>query len=160
MTCNPKRASPYWSAKETDHMMSKSGTSSACTSETSAKCDINCWLWHHFSSLVTVPTREVYFGAALLSLASGCHISPRVTTDLLRHTLQADGVSQRMKEETTNIYRLHKREKNLLHQTELANWLTELPGYLCKENVIETHKMQGVCNLYITVQLNLICLWR
>lgn len=56
-------------------------------------------------------TAEVYFGVALLSFACACHISPGVTTDLLGHTLQTGGVSQRMTEETANVYRLDKKTR-------------------------------------------------
>lgn len=101
----------------------------------SAKCDINCWRWHHLSSLVTVPRREVYFSATLFFLTWGCHILPQITTDLLWHTLQADGVSQRM---TTNIQRPDKTP--IVLKTVGAG---EVFGYLCN-NIINFLKMQDI----------------
>ena len=78
-------------------------------------------MWHRLlaltSPLLIRHSGDVYFGAALLSLACECHISPRVTTEFVWHILQRDAVSQRMTEEATDIYKKDTRKK-IIYCTE------------------------------------------
>lgn len=114
---------------------------------TSAKCDISCWRWHH-SSLVTVPTGEVYFSAPLLSLACECHISPRVTTDVLGHTLQKWCLSEDDRWKTHKTF-MDKTRKKVIY-------CTELPGYFCKDAI--SLKLQS-CSGNVKKKRRVILTW-